>query len=134
MSQTIQWDSNVRVAGKTELAHSRTISVEAVDSIKVTVRGTVNGPDTDMQVDVVPAGGDVLFIAIVSDRYGDDVNFLSFKVNAAASLARRLDEPYVVAGAGLVEILDPAPASLFFSSTLAEDASVRVLVGRDATP
>ena len=143
MSQSLQWTANVQLAGKTEIALSRSISVEAVDSIKIIVRGTAftGGPDTDKQVDLQPGGsGQVSFLAIVSDRYGDTSNFLSFKVDNAANPAIRMDEPVVLAGAGLIETLDPAnppvvpPTALFFSSTLAADASNHSLVGRDATP
>jgi hypothetical protein len=136
MSQTIQLESSVRVAGKTEIAFSRVVAVEAVDSIKVTVHGTdhIDEADSDLQVDVCPGGADVRFFAIVADRYGDATNTLSFKVNTTDATAITLDEPFIIAGAGLVGILGPAPESLFFTSTLAEDASVHILVGRDATP
>ena len=137
MTQTIQWNAKVTVGGNTQLALSRSISVEAVDTIKVTVRGTATpgGPDTDMEVEVQPgAAGQVKFLAISSDRFGNDTNFLSYKVNADTNPAFRLDQPVVLAGTGAVSALDSAPARLFFSSTIAQDTMIHIVVGRDATP
>jgi hypothetical protein len=114
------------------------VSVEAVGTIKATVRGsgTTGGPDTDMEVEVQPSttAGQVKFLAIASDRYGDDSNFLSYKVNSDANPAIRLDQPITLAGTGAVSALDAAPTSLFFSSTLVQDATIHIVVGRDATP
>jgi hypothetical protein len=138
MTQNIQWASTVMVGGNTEMSLSRSLSVEAVDTIKVDVRGTstAGGPDTDKEVEVQPGAtaGQVKFLAITSDRFGDNTNFLSYKVNSAANPSLRLDQPITLAGTGAVSALDSAPTSLFFSSTLAQDATIHIVVGRDATP
>ncbi|HHM04196.1 MAG TPA: hypothetical protein ENJ19_00445 [Gammaproteobacteria bacterium] len=137
MAQTIQWTSTVVVGGNTAMSLSRAISVEAVDIIKITVRGsgTTGGPDTDKEVEVQPGGaGQVKFLAISADRFGDDLNFLSYKVNSSANPSFQLDQPITLAGTGAVSALDNAPGSLFFSSTLVQDATIHIVVGRDATP
>jgi len=138
MAQNIQWTSNVIVDGSTEMSLSRSISVEALDSIKVTIlgSGSVGGPDTDREVEVQPSttSGQVKFLAITSDRFGDAANFLSYKVNSNASPAITLDQPVVLAGEGGVSVMDSAPTSLFFSSTIVQDATIHIVVGRDATP
>lgn len=138
MAQIIQWTSKVMVDGIAEMSLSRSISVEALDTIKITVlgSGSLGGPDTDKEVEVQPSttGGQVKFLAITSDRFGDDTNFLSYKVNASGSPAITLDQPVILGGEGGVSILDPAPISLFFSSTIVQDATIHIVVGRDATP
>ena len=138
MAQNIQWTSKVVVDGKTEMSLSRSISVEALDSIKVTIlgSGSIDGPDTDREVEVQPSttDGQVKFLAITSERFGDDANFLSYKVNSSGNPAITLDQPVVLGGEGGVSILDPAPTSLFFSSTFVQDVTIHIVVGRDATP
>lgn len=137
MAQNIQWTTKVLVDGSTEMSLSRSISVEALDSIKVTILGSGNGtPDENREVEVQPSttSGQVKFLAITADRFGDASKFLSYKVNSSANPAITLDQPVVLAGEGGVSVLDPAPTSLFFSSTYVQDVTIHIVVGRDATP
>lgn len=131
MSKMIQWDQNIKVADGLGISASRSLEVEAYDVISIDVLGTTSGADTDKEVSIQPGGaGQVRFLAITSNRYGSG---LTYSVNSAGSNVS-LDHPLVLVGEGAVGLLDPAPASLFLSSTLSEDASVQILVGRDATP
>ena len=138
MAQTIQWKSEVTVGGKIEMSLSRSIPAEALDTIKITVlgSGSTGGPDTDKKVEVQPSAiaGQVKFLAITSDLFGDDTHFLTYKVNADTNPPTVLDQPVVLGGEGGVSLLDPSPTSLFFSSTMVADATIHILVGRDATP
>lgn len=123
---------NVQIAGGPGISANRSLEVEAYDIINVDVRATASPPDTDKEIDVQPGGaGQVKFLAITSDRYGDG---LTYKVNSAGNPSIALDQPHVLAGEGAVGLMDSAPTKLFFSTTLTEDASVLILVGRDATP
>ena len=132
MSKMIQFKFDVQLAGGPGISASRSLEVEAYDLINVKVLSTTSPPDTDKEVDVQPGGaGQVKFLAITSDRYGDG---LTYKVNTAANPGIPLDQPQVLVGEGAVGLLDPAPTKLFFSTTLSQDASVQILVGRDATP
>lgn len=134
MSQSISWTLNIAVAGGPTMSNSRSLGVEAYDSIKVSVRGSSapGGPDTDKQVEVQPGGsGQVTFLAVTSNRY--DAH-LTYKVNATGNPAVEIDQPQVLAGAGAVGLLGAAPNTLYFSSTLSENAEIQILVGRDATP
>lgn len=132
MSKVIQFKFNVQLAEGPGISASRSLEVEAYDLINVNVLSTTSPPDTDKEIDVQPGGaGQVKFLAITSDRYGDG---LTYKVNAAANPRITLDQPHVLVGEGAVGLLDPAPTKLFFSTTLSQDASVQILVGRDATP
>ena len=138
MTKSIQWNAAVRVGGQTELSFSRVTSVEAVDSIEVDVLGTAaaGGADSDREVEIQPSSvaGQVTFLAISADNYGDATHFLSYKVNDNTNPSFRLDQPVILVGSGAVSALDAAPASLFVSSSLSQNATLRVLVGRDATP
>lgn len=138
MSQNVQWTSTVVIGGKTEMSVVRSLAVEAVDIIEVTVQGSgaATGPDTDKQIELQPStiANQVKFLAIASNRYGDDTKFLEYKVNSTGGSAIRLDQPITLAGTGAVSSLDSNVTALFFTSTLVEDATIRIIVGRDATP
>jgi hypothetical protein len=138
MAKIIQWTSTVVTDGKTEMSLSRSLSVEAIGTIEVTIRGSgaTGTADTDKEVEIQPSTtpDQVKFLAIASDRYGDDSNFLEYKANSAAASPIRLDNPITLAGAGAVSVLDSVLTSLFFSSTMVEDATIQIVVGRDATP
>ncbi len=133
MSENISWSLNVQVSGGPKISVSQAISVEAYDSIKVTVLGTTPGPaDSDKEVEVQPGGvGQVSFLTVTSNRYDSG---LTYKVNSNANPSIVLDKPHILAGQGAVGLLDAAaPTSLFFSSTIAENAEIHILVGRKAT-
>ncbi len=138
MTKSIRWNATVQVGGRTELSFSRVTSVEAVDSIDVEILGSTapGGPDTDREVEIQPSSlsGQVTLLAISADAYGDETHHLSYKVNGSGNPAFRLDQPVILVGVGAVAALDAAPTSLFVTSTLSQNAIIRVLVGRDATP
>jgi hypothetical protein len=137
MAHTIQVVTTIKINGSQVTSLSRSIEVEATDSITINVRGTADasGPDTDKEVELQPTStsGQVTFIGITADRY--DAN-LKYKVNAIGNPEVPLDQPQVLLGEGAVGLLDntEAPTSLFFSSNIAENAEIQILVGRDATP
>ncbi len=135
MTYSIQWSVGIKISGGPQLSATKTIEVEAYDSIMVTIIGktTPGGPDKDKEVEIQPgiASGQVTFLAITSDRYDST---LTYKVNANSTPPIALDQPHVLVGKGAVALLDPAPKKLFFSSEVNQDAVVQVLVGRDATP
>ncbi len=137
MAYTIQVVTTIKINGSQVTSYLRDIEVEATDSITVDVLGTADasGPDTDKEIELQPTStsGQVTFIGITADRY--DAN-LKYKVNATDNSEVPLDQPHVLLGKGAVGLLDTAeaPTSLFFSSTIAENAEIQILVGRDATP
>jgi hypothetical protein len=128
MSEKINWTLNVQVVGGPKILESDTIAAEAYDKVQVTI---ATG-DSDIEVDVQPSGsGQVQFLLISSDQYDED---LTYKVNVSSADPIKLDGPQMFIGKGAVGLLDPEPKKLFFSNSLAEDASIQILVGRDATP
>lgn len=128
MAEKIRWTASVQVIGGPGISTSRTIEVEAYDSIKVEVETT----DVDKEVEVQPSAtaGQVKLLVLTADRYSPD---LTYKVNDTTNPAVPLDEPQFLAGARAVGFLDPAPVGLFFTNASAEPVSVQILVGRDAT-
>lgn len=126
MPLKIGWTIGVNVPSGPQLNVSRTVEVNAYDSFQVDV-----GKDTtDESVELQPGGpGKVKLLAILASRYED----LTFKVNGSATVVT-LDEPLILVGEGAVELLDPSPNELFFTNTsLTDDASVEILVGRNAS-
>jgi hypothetical protein len=120
------------------LTFNQTLDVDAYDKIDVTVPAPPDANASDMKVELQPGGaGQVQFIAIVSDWFGDK---LSYKINKKTADVRTLDQPHFLAGAGAVSLFDSAapPTALFFtnatSGATAKDAKIQILIGRDATP
>ena len=78
MPMKIGWGVSVSVPAGPQMQVSRSIEVQAYDSVMVDVPMST----TDMSVEIQPGGaGKVKFLAIFASRYED----LSFKVNSSAS-------------------------------------------------
>ncbi|MHC4203026.1 MAG: hypothetical protein ACYSTT_00125 [Planctomycetota bacterium] len=121
---------DVQVDGGPKVSLSQTVNVEAYGNIEVTVTDGTDGED----VLILPDGTDqVKFLLIRSNRYGAD---LSYSVNAAEADSTkriRLDSPQLLMGEGAVNILGDPPHTLFFYNNLGQDATIQILVGRQAT-
>jgi hypothetical protein len=127
MPKNITWKAQSSIAGGPSTSTSQVIAIEAYDEIEV----DLEDGDTDEEVEVQPGGaGQVRFLQISATAYGED---LSYKVNATGNPSHKLDRPLLLAGDGAVGLLDPAPASLFFTNNLGSGATIHVLVGRNAT-
>jgi hypothetical protein len=131
MPKQISWTYNVEVVGGSKVSESKTISAEAVDEIGLNI-----DPQQTREIDIQPGGaGQVQFLLIKSDRYGDQV---TYKVNATNQPVRTLDGPHLLIGKGAAALLVSAtagPNKLFVTNGLANDPiSISILVGRDATP
>ncbi len=127
MQEMVKLSVGVSISGGPSVSASRAIAVDAYDSIKIIVAAAA----ADLEVEVQPGGsGQVKFISITSSVYDSG---LTYTVNDAAGIPVALDAPQIFGGEGAVGLLDPAPASLFFSNAMDRDATVHILVGRDAT-
>jgi hypothetical protein len=114
-----------------QIPFNRSIDVDAYDKIEVPVKAGAK----DTKIELQPgAAGQVQFLAIVSDWYGDD---LSFKINNGPDKVI-LDQPILCMGTGGVGLFNSAPKTLLFSNATtapaAKDANIQILIGRDATP
>ena len=127
MSEKINWTLNVQVIGGPKLSASNTMTVDAYDKIQV----AIEAGETDKKVEVQPGGaGHVQFLLILSDPYDE---LLTYKVNDSGGTAVKLDGPHLLIGKGAVALLSSAPSSFFFSNGLSKNASVEILIGREAT-
>lgn len=124
---TISWKLDVTVAGGPSQAVAQSISAEAYDKIEVEL--TDGAPE--QTVEIGAATGDVLFLLVTSTEYGSG---LSYKLNATANPPHALDGPLQLAGSGALGLLGFTPTALLFTNTLGTNATVQILVGRDATP
>ena len=127
MPVNIAWALNVQVTQGPNLAAANQVEVDAYDKVNVTIAAGA----TDKSVELQPGGsGQVRFLFIRSSVYDDG---LTYKVNKTTNPAHTLNDLLVLAGKGNVALLDPAPNSLFFSNSLAKDAAIEILIGRQAT-
>jgi hypothetical protein len=124
---TISWKLDVSVAGGPSAALAQSVAAEAYDKVTVEIADTA----ADQTVEIGAATGDVLFLLITASTYGDG---LTYRVNDGGNPAHALDRPLLLAGAGAIGLLGFSPTSLLFSNALGANATVEILVARDATP
>jgi hypothetical protein len=102
------------------------ITVQAYDVASAKIAAGASG----IAVSVQPSStaGDVVFVVVTSDLYGAG---LTYKVDGSPD-THALDGPHVMLGAGAVGFMNGGapPQTLTFTSTLAKDANVQVVVGR----
>jgi len=102
------------------------ITVQAYDVASATIAAGASGVDVSIQPS--STSGDVVFVVVNSDLYDAG---LTYVVDGGAD-SHALDAPHVLLGAGAVGFMNAGapPQKLTFTSTLAKDANVQVLVGR----
>lgn len=126
----MKWTVSVQMDGGTILtAAAGEQTVEATDSIEVTLPpGT-----TDKVVEIQPgAATRIKLLVIKSSAYGQD---LTYKVGNGTtdSASITIDAPQVFSG-GSITLFGVDPLQLKLSNASAADATVLILVARDATP
>jgi len=121
MAEKISWNYVAQALNGPSLSGQGELEVDAYDKIEVTI---ADG-DTQ-QVDLVP-GGTVSLLVINPDVPDAD---LSYDVGGNAVA---LDGPHVLIGTGAVSLLGGA-TSLTFTNNTGVDATIGILLGRDATP
>lgn len=128
----ITWTVKAEVANGPSFTKASTINVEAYEKIDVVVAGGAS----DMEVTVDGTGMQLLAIRIDQPSTLPSPSPYSYKVNDAGADAIKLDQPVqLLVGEGAVGFLGGNPLEkLFFSNTGADNATVSILVGRDATP
>jgi hypothetical protein len=141
MPEKINWTLNVQIAGGPKISAIDTMDVEAYDKIQITVE---NGSSTRVEVQPSSMTGQVQFLLISSDYYGAGLTYVVNPPDSGAEpVPIALDGPHIFIGPGTVKLLDPAsgPQTLVFTNNLSDpdtgdpvQATVQILVGRDATP
>jgi hypothetical protein len=127
MPETITWSQSVRLPSGLQRSTSQLIEVEAYDVVETTVGA--DAADLEIQVQPGPAA-QVRFLMI---EPSGDLDDLTYKVNNAGNPEIGLTGPQTFVGPEAVALLGADPGSLFFSSGPANDAVVRIVVGRVAT-
>ena len=123
MPESISWTLNVQVVGGPKISAYDTLTVDAYDKIEAVI--PANGAAT---INVQPDGS-AQFLLLTASSYEN----LTYAVDASPT-AITLDGAHVLIGAGAVGLLGATQKQFAFSNTGAEDVTVSILVGRDATP
>lgn len=102
------------------------IAVQAYDVASAIIAAGASNVGVDVQPSSSP--DDVVFVVVSSSTYDKG---LTYKVDGGAD-AHALDAPHVLLGAGAVGFMNSGapPQKLTFSSSLAKDANIQVVVGR----
>jgi hypothetical protein len=126
MTETINWTLNVAVVGGPKVSGANTLDVEAYDKVGVVVQA-----GSQSEVEVQPGTeGQVQFLLLSSDHYGSE---LTYRVNDESGQAVALDALQLFVGTGAVSLLGQSPKTIHFDNQMADDAAIRILVGRRAT-
>lgn len=127
MPETITVTLNAELSSGVTAGARMTLGITAYDVIEETILAGAE----DTQIQVQPGAADQLkFLFINASDVGGD---LTYKVNSDAGDAIPLDAPHMFVGGGAMGFLgSAAPESLFFSNATAADATVSILVGRNA--
>ena len=124
---TITWQFQAAIPGGPAFnINQPPIAVQAYDVTSATIEA--NASNVDLNVQPSSTAGDVVFVVVNSDQY--DVG-LTYTVDGGAD-KHALDGPHLLLGSGAVGFMNAGapPQVLTFSSTLAKNANVQVVVGR----
>lgn len=124
MSKKISFAFRVQVAGGPAVGGTGAFEVEAIDELQVLLPAT--DPDTTVTAQVQPGDG-AQMIVITSTIYED----ISYTVDGGDS--HELDGPHVLLGEGAVSLLGDTQNTFAFTNAGSADATVNILVGRNAT-
>lgn len=121
MAEKIGWNYVVQALNGPTLSGQGVLEIDAYDKIEVTI---IVG--ATQQVNLVPSGNVSL---LVINPAVPDVD-LSYDIGGNAIA---LDGPHVLIGTGAVSLLGGA-SNLSFTNNTDADATIEILLGRDATP
>lgn len=131
MPGKIDWSFSVTVAGGPKFSATRSVQVDAYDKVDALVpKKAEGGAAGAATVSVQPGGaGKVQFLLITSSVYDDK---LTYKVDGGAEV--KLDEPQLLAGDGVVALLNTTQKEFVFKNDMEppQDATVQILAGRRA--
>lgn len=121
MAETISWNYVAQALNGPAISGAGDLTVDAYDKINVTITAGAT-----QQVNLTPSGTVSL---LVINPAAPDVK-LTYKIGAN-NIA--LDAPHVLIGTGAVSLLGGA-TNLSFTNNTGADATIEILLGRDATP
>jgi hypothetical protein len=123
----IKYTVDIQVAGGPRLNFNDAVEVEAYDSIEVLIPGANASATTVVDIQPGAQADSVKLLLVKAKPASDQVTF----ANGAASIG--LKNAVLLSG-GAVGILAAIPKQLTFKNGSGADATVTILVGRDATP
>jgi hypothetical protein len=128
----ITWTVKAEIANGPSFTKAATLNVEAYERIDVVVAGGAS----DLEVTVDGTGMQFLAIRVDQPSPIPTPSDLSYKINDATATAITLDQPVqLLVGEGAIGFLGATPLEkLFFKNDSADNATISILVGRDATP
>jgi len=128
MPEKIAYVGSVTVVDGPRAAFNRSINIDGYDKFNFTV--TTGGPKVVLNVG---ADSSTVFLLVIhSTQYsGVSPNTLTFQVDAKPALP--LNEPLIVAGAGVLGSLGTFK-TLTFENKVGADVTVEVFIARDPIP
>lgn len=125
MPHAINVRLSVTVNQGPQMATSRTLQLDAYDTLDV----TIPADDTPHAVEVQPDDGDQVRLLVITASSYDPA--LAWEADESG-MARRLDEPVVLAGTSLASLIGSAGNTIAFTNDGDTDQTVQILVGRQA--
>jgi hypothetical protein len=122
MSEKISWNYVAQALNGPALSGAGSVAVDAYDKLMVTL-----ADQATQLVNLVPAGK-VSLLIIRPTPQSDQLTY------AVGGNDVGLEAPLVLLGSGAVGLLGPGVTSLSFTNNTGADATIEILVGRDATP
>ena len=125
MPHAINVRLSVTVDQGPQIATSRTLELDAYDTLDVTIPADGNAHDVEVQPD---DGAQIRLLALTASSYDPP---LTWEADESGT-QRQLDEPVVLAGASLASLLGSAANAIAFTNSGGTDQTVQILVGRQA--
>ena len=124
MSEKIRWNVTARVDAGPVLEAADAIDADAYDKLEVTIPDGANKQPINIAPVKWPS---VLFLALNPRKTSPSLNY---DLNGTKI---PIDGPHFLVGSGAVKLLGTGDATLKFSNTSGADATIDILVGRNAS-
>ena len=125
MPHAINVRLSVTVSQGPQTATSRTLQLDAYDTLDVTIPADDTAHDVEVQPD---DGAQVRLLVLTASSYDPA---LAWEADGSG-VVRQLDEPLLLAGASLASLLGSAGNTIAFTNGGGTDQTVQILVGRQA--
>jgi hypothetical protein len=124
MSETLNWNLAVNVAGGPQLSSAATLAVDAYDKLEITLA-------KDAKAQTVKLGpGDWKSVSLVLMKPSQADAKLTYTVGSTET---PLDGTHMLIGAGAVSLLGTGAAQLNFTNGTGNPVTLEILVGRTSS-
>ncbi|SHO44187.1 hypothetical protein [Desulfopila aestuarii] len=121
MPEKINWNVVAQVMKGPSISAAASVEVDAYDKFQITLLDTVT-----QVVNLVPGG--TISLLVINPKKPDEK--LTYDLGGTDV---KLDGPHILIGTGAVGLLGGV-TSLSFTNNTGADATIEILIGRDATP